>query len=47
LFSDLFGSTTCIGQNEIPSLMDIWCAVSLVYLDTTDIQQDCCVLAWY
>jgi hypothetical protein len=23
LFSDLFGSTTCIGQNEIPSLMDI------------------------
>jgi hypothetical protein len=23
LFSDLFGSITCIGQNEIPSLMDI------------------------
>jgi hypothetical protein len=23
LFSDLFGSATCVGQNEIPSLMDI------------------------
>jgi hypothetical protein len=23
LFSDLFGSAACVGQNEIPSLMDI------------------------
>jgi hypothetical protein len=23
LFSDLFGSATCVGQNEIPNLMDI------------------------